>query len=151
MQEVILGAVLHALPVACAAWTLTHEEIFREWWEGCSSRSQKHKKEYLYEKKLYREYNDGSFAKLSWHWLMHKLCFLFTCEYCVSHWLALILLNVTGYRLYYEGWLGFGMAFFSVPWLAVLMMDIHQRLRVVIRKERVEADGQEKSNGKTGV
>jgi hypothetical protein len=65
-----------ALPVACVAWTVTHEEIFREPREYCVERSQNAKS-----------------------LLARKFFYLFTCEYCFSHYVTFFFLWLTGYKL----------------------------------------------------
>ena len=41
MHYQILWLFLLALPIACVAWTVTHEEVFREPREYCVERSKK--------------------------------------------------------------------------------------------------------------
>jgi glucan phosphoethanolaminetransferase (alkaline phosphatase superfamily) len=73
-----------ALPVACIAWTVTHEEIFREPREYCQNVCGTSK----------------SLAK-------RKFFYLFTCEYCFSHYISLIFLVITQYKLLYDDWSGY--------------------------------------------
>lgn len=140
-MDAICLMILHALPVAWLAWTLTHEEIFRDWWEFCSKVSKEHKQRLDQMRQTPGTYPLPRRVK---HWALHKLCFLFTCEYCVSFWVNGVVNLVTGFSVAYDGWQGRALAVFGVPWIAVLMMDVHQRLRVEIRKERAEADLAEK-------
>jgi hypothetical protein len=123
----ILALLIHAVPVACIAWTVTHEEVFREVHDYCADCSR----------------NCPSLAQ-------RKFFYLFTCEYCFSHWVTLALLLVTGYKLYYDDWRGYVMAFFAVPWVANVYMNAYQRLRVEIRKSKAEADQEEEAAGKKG-
>ena len=118
----LLALLLHAIPVACIAWTVTHEEVFREAREYCSHRSKNCRR--LVQRKFF---------------------YLFTCEYCFSHWVTLALLLVTGFKLYYDDWRGYLMAFFALPWVANVYMNIYHRLRVDIRKSKAEADQEERS------
>jgi hypothetical protein len=122
MLDHILALLIHAVPVACIAWTVTHEEIFREFNTYCSDRS-KHCPTIL----------------------QRKFFYLFTCEYCFSFWVTLGLLLVTGFKLYYADWRGFLLAFFALPWVANVYMNVYHRLRVDIRKGRAEADNEEAS------
>ena len=121
-MEDILALLIHAVPVACIAWTVTHEEVFREVHDYCKDRSQ-------------------NCPRL----VQRKFFYLFTCEYCFSHWVTLALLLVTGYRLYYDDWRGYVMAFFAVPWVANVYMNAYHRLWVEIRKSKAEADQEEEA------
>src|SRR3982751_5000836 len=91
----IVGLFILAIPVACIAWTVTHEEIFREPREYCIHQSQS-----------------------SRTWAARKLFYLFTCEYCFSHYVALLMLAVTHYTLLYSGWRGYVVAEFALVWIA---------------------------------
>jgi hypothetical protein len=79
-----------SVPVACVSWTVTHEEIFRELREYCSDRS--HKCPGLLRRKFY---------------------YLFTCEYCFSHYVTIFFLIFTRYRLLLEDWRGYVISFFE--------------------------------------
>lgn len=105
-----------AIPIACIAWTVTHEEVFREPREFCVNRSEKSKT-----------------------LLQRKFFYLFTCEYCFSHYVVLIFLFITKYQLLYDGWRGYLIAFFSLVWIANLYMSLFGFLRVGMKKEGVEA------------
>jgi len=72
----IIWLFLLAIPIACIAWTVTHEEVFREPREFCVKRSQQGKT--LAERKFF---------------------YLFTCEYCFSHYVTIIFLFLTSYHL----------------------------------------------------
>lgn len=120
MLDDILALLIHALPVACIAWTVTHEEIFREVNDFCTRRSKDCRR--LVQRKFF---------------------YLFTCEYCFSFWVTALWLLVTGFRVYYDDWRGYLLTFFALPWLANLYMNIYHRLRVDIRKEKAEADQEE--------
>ena len=73
-----------AIPVACVAWTVTHEEVLREPREFCVRRSRSCRR-----------------------WYQRKFFYLFTCEYCFSHYVTAFYLYVTGYRLLFEDWRGY--------------------------------------------
>src|ERR1051325_345551 len=74
-SQVALLFVL-AMPVACVAWTVTHEEIFREPRDYCVRNSK------------------------ACRWLLQrKFFYLFTCEYCFSHWVTIVALAMTGFKL----------------------------------------------------
>lgn len=103
---------LLALPIACVAWTVTHEEILREPREYCLNRSQ----------------NDMSLAK-------RKFFYLFTCEYCFSHYITLFFLFLTGYKLLLNDWRGYIIAGFALIWIANLYMNVYALIRQAIKKE----------------
>ena len=104
-----------AIPVACVAWTVTHEEIFGEWREVCTKRSEQ-----------------------SRTLVQRKFFYLFTCEYCFSHYVAAVVVGVAGYRLLLPDWRGFVVAWFSVVWVANVYMSLFGRLRLDIKRERIE-------------
>ena len=110
-----------AVPVACVAWTVTHEEVFRELREYCSDKS--HKCPDLLRRKFY---------------------YLFTCEYCFSHYVTVAFLVLTRYKLLLEDWRGYVISFFAVVFVANAYMSLYSRLRVDIRSERAEAQMKEK-------
>jgi hypothetical protein len=122
----IYWLLILSMVVASIAWTVTQEEIFREWREVCTDKSQ----------------NCG-------HVLQRKFFYVFTCEYCFSHWVTVLILLLTGFKLLIDDWRGYLFAFFLLPWLANQWMSLYRRLRVVIKKEnaiaqevkeRIEAD-----------
>jgi hypothetical protein len=118
---------LLAVPVASVAWTVTHEEVFREPREYCQRRSEKCRR--LLERKFF---------------------YLFTCEYCFSHYVAAFFLILTGYKLLLDDWRGFLIAWFAVVWVANLYMGIFGRLRLDIKSERTEIElKQEQLNQKS--
>jgi hypothetical protein len=106
--------MLLALPVACAAWTVTHEEVFREPREYCQKRSQSCKA--VAERKFF---------------------YLFTCEYCFSHYVAAFFLLITRFQMLYLGWRGYLIAWFALVWVANVYMSIFNRLRLDIKHENV--------------
>lgn len=105
-----------ALPVACIAWTVTHEEVFREPRDFCVDKSRK-------ERSL----------------LKRKFFYLFTCEYCFSHYVTAFILIITRYQLLFEGWRGYLIAGFSLVWIANLYMSLFGRLRIDLKSEKLEA------------
>jgi len=107
--------LLIALPVACASWTVTHEEVFREPREFCKRMSQDCKA--LPQRKFF---------------------YLFTCEYCFSHYVAALALWVFHFSLLYAGWRGYLVAWFSVVWVANVYMGLFNRLRLEIKEENVK-------------
>lgn len=121
MREQLFELFILAIPVASIAWSITHEEIFRELREWCSTNS--------------REYR-SLFAR--------KFFYLFTCEYCSSHYIAAIFLFLTRYKLLFSDWRGYLISGFSLVWVANIYMSIFNRLRLEIKRERVEISAQEK-------
>ena len=103
-----------AIPVACAAWTVTHEEVFREPREFCKEKSQTCKPV-----------------------VQRKFFYLFTCEYCFSHYVAAFFLLVTRFQLLYGGWRGYLLAEFALVWVANIYMSFFNRLRLDIKHENV--------------
>ena len=116
----IIQMLLIAIPIASVSWTITHEEIFREPREFCVRCSQQAPR-----------------------LLQRKFFYLFTCEYCFSHWVAFLLLLVTHYRLIYQDWRGSVLGFFALVWIANQYISIFDRLRLNIKRERVEIKGSE--------
>ena len=106
---------LLAIPVACVAWTVTHEEIFRDLNEYCTKRSVNGKS--IFERKFF---------------------YLFTCEYCFSHYVALFFLLLTGFQLLLEDWRGYIIAGFSLVFIANFYMGLFALVRQSIKKEKVE-------------
>ena len=117
--QIVLLFVL-AAPVSCVAWTVTHEQIFAEVHDWCVRRSQQCR---------------GLAAR--------KFFYLFTCEYCFSHYVAAAVVALSGFRLLLDGWLGAVIAWLSLVWVANLYMSLFVRLRLDIKRERVEIDKEE--------
>jgi hypothetical protein len=106
---------LLAIPIACVAWTVTHEEIFREPREYCERKSTQSK--YL---------------------AIRKLFYVFTCEYCFSHYVTILFLFLTNYTLLLSGWRGYLIAGFALVWIANLYMSLFALIRQGIKKEKIE-------------
>lgn len=117
----LLRLLILSVPVAWLAWTVTHEEVFREFRDFCKDRSENAK--YL---------------------LVRKFFFLFTCEYCLSHWCALAFELLFRFRMVFDDWRGYLVAFACLVWTANVYMNLYLRIRVDIRKERAEADHSER-------
>jgi hypothetical protein len=122
----LLWLFVLAIPVACIAWTVTHEEIFKEPREWCIKCSQKG------PTILYR-----------------KFFYLFTCEYCFSHYVTLFFLIICDFKMLLPGWRGFLIAFFALVFVANLYMSLFALLRQAIKKEKVEIEKIEMDSGKT--
>ena len=115
--EQIQNLFLLAIPVACIAWTVTHEEIFREPRDFCIKKSK----------------NCRSI-------LQRKFFYLFTCEYCFSHYIALFFLIISKYQLLFDDWRGYLIAFFSLVWIANIYMSLFGFIRVGMKNEKITAD-----------
>ena len=116
----ILWLFVLAAPVACVAWTVTHEEVFRELHDWCVRRSQTART--ILERKFF---------------------YLFTCEYCFSHYVAGGAVLLTGYRLLLPDWRGAILGWFTLVWVANIYMSLFGRLRLDIKRERVEIKAEE--------
>ena len=124
----LLTLLLLALPVAAIAWAVTHEELFREFKEYCVSRSE----------------NASSLP-------VRKFFYLFTCEYCFSHYVAAGVLFATRFTLLFDDWRGFVIAWFALVWIANHLISIYGRLRLGIKSERLEIDLKEAVSERAGV
>ena len=115
--------VLFLLPlaIACIAWTVTHEEIFKEPREYCVTRSKKSKK-----------------------LLSRKFFYVFTCEYCFSHYVTIFFLIITKYKLLFDDWRGYIIAGFALVWISNIYMSFYGFVRVGLKNEKIEADIKEK-------
>jgi hypothetical protein len=75
--------------------------------------------------------------------LLRKFFYLFTCEYCFSHYVAIIFLLITKYKLLYTDWRGYLIGGFALIWIANLYMSLYVLVRLDIKKERLDADMEE--------
>src|SRR5688572_10565884 len=110
MVEQIYWLVILSMVVACISWTVTQEEIFREWRDRFEEKS-----------------------KTGRSLLQRKFYYVFTCEYCFSHWVTILLLIFTQFKLLIDDLRGYIIAFFVVTWVANLWMSLYRRLRVDIK------------------
>jgi hypothetical protein len=111
----VVSLFILALPIASVAWTITHEEVVREFRDICLAKSKTCRR--IYERKFF---------------------YLFTCEYCFSHYVTAAFLLLARYKLLYPDWRGYLIAGFSLVWVANVYMGIFARIRLDIRKERAE-------------
>lgn len=114
---------LLSIPIACVAWSVTHEEIFKEPREYCIKRSKSSKTLFV-----------------------RKFFYLFTCEYCFSHYVTVVFLFLTNYKLLMNDWRGYIIAGFALVWIANLYMSVFSFLRQDIKKEKTEIENMEKEN-----
>src|ERR1700742_1622660 len=114
--------VILGLAVACVSWTVTHEEVFREPREFCKNKSENCKP--LYQRKFF---------------------YLFTCEYCFSHYVTAFFLLLTHFQMLYQGWRGFVISEFALVWIANVYMGAFNRLRLEIKAENLSIAEQTKA------
>jgi hypothetical protein len=117
-----------AIPVASIAWTVTHEEVFRE------------PRDYCVEK-----------SKCEQSLVKRKFFYLFTCEYCFSHYVTVFFLFITDFQLLFDGWRGYLIAGFSLVWIANMYMSLFGRLRIDLKSEKLEAKLKEETLKKDGA
>jgi len=103
------------IPIACVTWTVTHEEVFREPRDWCAAKS----------KSCPQAYG-------------RKFFYLFTCEYCFSHYVTALFLFITRFHLLFDDWRGYLIAGFSLVWLANVYMSFFGRLRLEIREDKMD-------------
>ncbi len=80
----VLELFIIALTIASVAWILAHEEVVREFHNFCVA--------------------NGKTCRFSFE---RKFFYLFTCEYCFSHYVTASFLIVTHYKLLYPDWRGY--------------------------------------------
>lgn len=126
MSLQVLSLFIIALPIASLSWTITHEEVLREFRELCVAES-----------------------KTQRHLYLRKFFYLFTCEFCLSHYVAVVFLIVTRYKLLFTDWRGYLIAGFSLVWVANVYMSLFGRIRLDLRKERAEIATEEAGQADT--
>ena len=104
---------LLATVVASISWTVTHEEVFREPRDWCQRISE-------------------SSRSLP----VRKLAYLFTCEYCFSHYVAALVVWLSRFTLLVPTWEGYVLAGFALVWVSNVYMSLYSRLRLDIRNEK---------------
>jgi hypothetical protein len=117
----IFWLLILAIPIATIARTVVFEEIFREPREWCKRKSE----------------NCDSL-------LQRKFFYLFTCEYCFSHYVTIFFLILTRYKLLIDDWRGYILAFFALVLVANAYLNLYSRLRVDIQQAKVETKKTEK-------
>jgi hypothetical protein len=111
----ILWLLLLAIPISSISWTVTHEELFSEPREYCIRQS-----------------------KHCNNLLKRKFFYLFTCEYCFSHYITILFLFLTDYKLLLNDWRGFVISGFSLVWISNIYMSLFMLIRIGIKKDRTE-------------
>lgn len=125
LSQQVAHLFLLAIPIACIAWTVTHEEVFREPREYCVKRSK-----------------EGRTL------LKRKFFYLFTCEYCFSHYVTILFLIITGYQLLFNDWRGYLIAGFSLVWIANIYMSLFALIRTDLKKGKIDANLKEEELSK---
>ena len=120
LQSQIIWLFILAIPIASISWTVTHEEVFREPREYCLRASREGKS-----------------------LLTRKFFYLFTCEYCFSHYITIMMLAITGYQLLLGDWRGYLIGGFALVWIANIYMSLYAFIRIDIKKERIKAKNEE--------
>jgi hypothetical protein len=118
----ILTLFVLAIPVASVSWTITHEAVLREFQEYCQNQHR----------------NAGSSFR-------QKFFYLFTCEYCVSHYVTALFLVMTRYKLLFPDWRGYLISLFSMVWVANQYISIYDRLRLDIKHEHISINAQQEN------
>jgi len=111
---------LLAVPIACISWTVTHEEVFKEPRDWCLKK-----------------------CKTARSVVSRKFFYLFTCEYCFSHYITVLFLFLTNFKLLADDWRGYIIAGFSLVWIANVYMSLYGFIRVGLKKERITAAREE--------
>lgn len=127
-QQLLMLFVL-AIPIASIARTIAQEELFREPREWCKGRSE-----------------------TCTYFMQRKFFYVFTCEYCLSHWITLGMLLLTNFKLLFNDWRGWVIAFFALPFVANAYLNLYARLRVDITQAKTETEKLEQETKlKTGA
>ena len=119
--EQVVWLFVLAIPISSVAWTITHEEVFREPREYCERCSRDCR-----------------------NLLQRKFFYLFTCEYCFSHYVTIVFLIITKFHLLYPDWRGYLIAGFSLVWIANIYMSIYVLMRTDLKKNKIEIQEKEK-------
>lgn len=117
LQTQLFWLFILAIPIACIAWTVTHEEVFREPREYCINNSK-------YGRTL----------------LKRKFFYLFTCEYCFSHYVTIAFVALTDFHLLLHDWRGYIISGFALVFIANAYMSLFALLRQAIKREKTEIE-----------
>jgi len=110
-----------AIPIACIAWTVTHEEIFSEFRKYCQNKFE----------------SNGKLLK-------RKFFYIFTCEYCFSFYVTALFLIITKYKLLFADWRGYLISGLALIWVANLYMNLFFFIRIDIKKKGTDVKIEEK-------
>lgn len=112
----IVWLLVLAIPIASVSWTVTHEEIFREPRSYCERQSREAPN--LFRRKFY---------------------YIWTCEYCFSHYVTAAFLLITRFKLLFNDWRGYLLAFFALPFVANVYLGLFAQAKLEAKKDRAEA------------
>src|SRR5688572_24440070 len=98
-----------SLPIACVSWTITHEEVVREPREWLAEHSQTAKT-----------------------WWQRKFFYVWTCEYCFSHYVAAGFVALTGFQFLLMDWRGSVLSWLSLVAVSNAYTSAFSRLRLDI-------------------
>jgi len=112
----IVWLLVLSVPIASVAWTVTHEEIFREPRRFCELQSRE--------------------ARSLW---VRKFFYVWTCEYCFSHYVTAVFLLITRYKLLFDDWRGYLLAFFALPYVANAYIGLFAQTKLEAKKDRAAA------------
>ncbi|MEO6939692.1 MAG: hypothetical protein ABI444_06075 [Candidatus Kapaibacterium sp.] len=110
-----------SIPVACISWTVVREEVFREPREFFVRHSKSAKNVFV-----------------------RKFFYLFTCEYCFSHYITAIVVSLTCFHILFDDWRGYLIAGFSIVWIANVYMAIFALIRADIKQDMLVAKLEER-------
>jgi len=113
-----------AIPIASVSRTVVFEEIFREPRDWCLHKS-----------------------KTCATFFQRKFFYLFTCEYCFSHYVTIFFLFLTRFKLLLDDWRGYVLAFFALIMVANSYLNLYSRLRVDITQAKEETKKIQKETG----
>ena len=115
IETQIVWLFVLAIPIACIAWTVTHEEVFKEPRDYCVTQSKN-------GRSLFRR----------------KFFYLFTCEYCFSHYITALFVALTDYTLLIDDWRGYIIGGFALVWVANIYMSLFGLIRTDLKKEKTQ-------------
>jgi hypothetical protein len=121
LAEQVFWLFILAIPIATIARTVVYEEIFREPREWC-----------LHKSKTCRTFVE------------RKFFYLFTCEYCFSHYVTALFVFLTRFKLLIDDWRGYVISLFALVMVANAYLNLYSRLRVDITQAKVETKKIEK-------
>jgi hypothetical protein len=116
LGEQVVWLFVMAIPIACIAWTVTQEEVFRE----------------------ARDYAQRQSEQAPQPW-KRKFYYLLTCPYCFSHYVTIFFLALTRFKLLYQDWRGYIIAGFALVWVANVYSGGYALLRQDLKREKFVA------------
>ena len=114
----IAFALILSIPVACITWTVTQEEIFATVRLNLARYPSRH--------------GDS--------WWRRQIAYAPTCPYCLSHYVAAMLVALLNFKMLADDWRGYLVSLFTIVLIANVYITIYHVLRVGLRWERSLAD-----------